>query len=255
MLFQFIFLLLITQFLCNNFQPVFEVIERENMKSQCDFETYIYHFSLRGKATGIITPLKFMLPIKNPNTSVLCEIKPPRGFNGETSLECVIDGNVHTIDDVEIKEEPPEIPEVKFSRWVNPKNNEHVISNGVHCTGKNKYNYILLALSNNFTFVGCFRDKNNFSFDVVEDRGDFENGQTVFFNMNFMMPDKEMAYCALPYVKGKEKLTVNCAIDYSGEIKIGDSHHSIITKSGDKKELLILGEFSGPFNFDKCKKE
>lgn len=235
--------------------PTFTITGVDHVKTHCDYVTIMFHFTIMGQTSGIDSPISIIFTLAEPTYPIPCTIDP-KGGDGYATMTCDMDGLVYDLGNQRLVLTPqaPKIEGVEFLGWTDVFKPENlVINDNTNCKGDVSYDYAFATLSSNINKVGCFREKNNFSFEVKKLRSYDNDDPVIFFNMNFTRPDDEIAYCAMPF-DGTDTFTVNCAIDYSGEIEIGNVHNTYQTKDGKDKVIFIRGENTAT-KLDECPKK
>ena len=105
----------------------------------------------------------------------------------------------------------------------------------------------------NFEVLGCFRNKNNFSFQIimVKDEKAILDGdpkEDIYFELNLERPKSEKAICVIP----KNINKVRCSMDYGGKINLGTDVFASLELDDKKYKILFRALLISSIDVDEC---
>ena len=108
----------------------------------------------------------------------------------------------------------------------------------------------------NLEILGCFGNKNNFSFKLTKAKEGKSNmqdslDQDIYFEIAFEKPLKDKALCVIPK-NFKDVYTVRCAIEFGGEITVGNEAVGMFNMEDKNLKILIRGLLIPPTIVDEC---
>lgn len=239
--------------------PTFEIKGISHPDSRCDYIKGYFQFKLLGKGTGITNEISITLPLKSP-CDAACVVNSEEIF-------CVMDAFVYDLrgnKKVIVNENEPIFNNLKISNWAEyfiPE--RRTINDATNCWGNEdeiipdpddkKTQIYAVYEAKNLEILGCFRDKNNFSFQItmVEDEKAILKGditEDIYFELSFQSPDDKIANCVIP----KRKNIVRCAMDYGGKILIGRDAYGNFKLDDKKYQILFRGLLIPETKVDEC---
>ena len=153
--------------------PTFEITEVSHTEVRCDYIKGYFQFKILGKGTGITDVINITLPLESP-CDAACQVNSEEMF-------CVMDAYAHDLSGdkkVIVKENEPTFNNLKISNWAEyfvPE--RRVLNSATNCWGdeyriieddtdKEEQQIYAIYESTNLEVLGCFRDKNSFSFQI-----------------------------------------------------------------------------------------
>ena len=242
--------------------PTFEITEISHTEVRCDYIKGYFQFKILGKGTGITDVINTTLPLESP-CDAACQVNSEEMF-------CTMDAFAHDLKGdkkVIVKENMPTFNNLKISNWAEyfvPE--RRVLNSATNCWGdgdeiteddkdKDKEEQHIYAIyeSTNLEILGCFRDKNSFSFQInmIKDEKAILDGdpkEDIYFELPFESPKDEKAICVIP----KNINKVRCAMDYGGKIKLGNDVFANLELDKKKYKILFRGLLIPTTEVDEC---
>lgn len=263
------FLLFICSIICE--LPEFKVTGVYDMASMCVHEKGFYQFVILGQGSGITEPIRITLPLKDPETSkAVC-------FVYESSMNCTLDALMYDLrgeTKLTVFEETPEFDNLKIVGWNETFTSDHIrINDATNCEPserqidptKEDEEHIFAAFdAKNIEILGCFRNKNNFSFKLTKIKNEKKEIETlsedsydkdIYFEIKLKKPENINALCVIPKNNKNNVYTVRCAIEYGGEIEIGDETSGNALLGEKKVKIVLRGLLIPPTIVDECENE
>ena len=175
---------------------------------------------------------------------------------------CTMDAYVNDLKGdkkVIVNENEPTFNNLKISNWAEFFIHERrTINDATNCWGDedqivpDEHIYVVYE-TKNLEILGCFRDKNNFSFHInkKEDEKAILKGELkedIYFELSFKSPDDEKAICVIL----KDKNIVRCAMDYGGKITLGNDFYGSFKLDDTKYKILFRGLLIPQTTIDEC---
>ena len=239
-----------------NSLPTFEITGVSYTDVRCDYDEGYFQFKILGKGTGITDKINITLPLVSP-CDAACQVSSEEMF-------CTMDAYVNDLKGdkkVKVNGTEPTIKNLKISNWAEYFIPERwTLNDATNCWGDNKKiipddkEHIYAVFSGkNLEILGCFRDKNNFGFQIekVEDENTILKGdlkEDIYFELTFESPKDEKAICVIP----KKMNKVRCAMDYGGEILIGKDAYGSLELDDKKYKILFRGLLILQTKVDEC---
>ena len=246
--------------------PIFEISEVYHEGTRCDNENGFFVFIILGKGTGIDDEIRITLPLKSPeNCKAVCMVSSEK-------MNCTMDAYLYDLEGekiLEVFEEEPIFDNLKISNWVEYFIDvRRILNHATNCKAverkiepdKDEEHIFAAYDAKNIEILGCFRNKNNFSFQLtrVKDEGvDTPDSltQDIYFEINFEKPANDKALCVIPKKSIDDVYTVRCALEYGGEIEIGKEVSGVVNLQGKKLKIVFRGLLIPPTIVDECKNE
>ena len=247
--------------------PTFTITGIYHMGTQCKREDGYFKFIIEGKGNGITTPIRITLPLLSPkDCKAVCMVSSDQMF-------CTMDALIYDLSGekvLEVYEEEPIFNNLKILNWSEYFVQENrVLNSATNCIpderkldpDKEEEEHIFAAYdAKEIEILGCFRNKNNFSFKLTKMKDDktiLQDSLTsdIYFEITFEKPDDEKALCVIPKISNNDVYTVRCAIDYGGEIIVGGEASGIVNLEGKKAKIVFRGLLIPPTVVDECTKE
>ena len=239
--------------LINSF-PTFEITGISHTDSRCDYIKGYFQFKILGKGTGITDKIEITLPLKSPCYAA-CIVNSEEMF-------CTMDAFVNNLKGdkkVIVDENEPTFNNLKISNWAEYFIQERrTINDATNCWGDEDKivpdeDIYVVYETKNLEILGCFRNKNNFSFHItkVEDekailQGDLK--EDIYFELTFESPNDEKVTCVIP----KDKNIARCAMDYGGKITLGKDSYGSLKLDDKKYKILFRGLLIPENTVDEC---
>ena len=240
--------------------PTFEITEVSHTEVRCDYIKGYFQFKILGKGTGITDVINITLPLESP-CDAACQVNSEEMF-------CVMDAYAHDLSGdkkVIVYEKEPTFNNLKISNWAEyfvPE--RRVLNSATNCWGdedriieddtdKEEQQIYAIYESTNLEVLGCFRDKNSFSFQIkiIKDEKTILDGdpkEDLYFELPFESPKDEKAICVIP----KNNNKVRCAMDYGGKITLGKDAFANLELDKKKYKILFRGLLTPPTDVDEC---
>ena len=98
----------------------------------------------------------------------------------------------------------------------------------------------------NIEILGCFRNKNNFSFKLakIDDEKSFLKktlDKDTYFEMTFKKPKNEKALCVILKNSKSDDYNVRCATKYGGKIEVGGGAIGTVKLEGKEYNIIFNG--------------
>lgn len=249
-------------------EPTFEIIEVDNQNTLCDRENGYYQFHIIGEGLGFSGEIRITLPLESPEKcKAVCNVS-------STDMFCTIDSFLYDLSGAKILkvfEEEPTFDNLKIINWKDHFKPEHtVLNSGTNCECYERIippdeedveKEIIFAAydAKNIEVLGCFREKNNFSFELtkVEDEDTEYSSkdilkEDIYFDIQFKKPTDEKGKCVIDKKNKNGVYTVRCAISYGGEIEVGGEASSIVNIDEKKQKIVFRGLLIPPIKVDEC---
>jgi hypothetical protein len=240
-----------------NSLPTFEITGISHTDSRCDYIKGYFQIKILGKGSGITEKTEITLPLKSP-CDAACVVNSEEMFCTMDAYVNDLTGNKKVI----VNENEPTFNNLKISNWAEyfiPE--RRTINDATNCWGdedqivpdnKDEHIYVVYE-TRDLEILGCFRDKNNFSFHItkVKDekailQGDLK--EDIYFEFTFESPDDEKANCVIP----KDENIARCTMDYGGKITLGDDFYGNLELKDKKYKILFRGLLIPPTTVDEC---
>ena len=246
--------------------PTFKITGVNDMQSRCDHEKGYFQFSLKGEGTGITDDLRITLPLKQPEScKAVCMVRKDEIF-------CTMDALIYDLSGtkiLEVFEEEPEFDNLKMIDWEVYFTEDHrVLNSATNCEPNERQvdpeegeEQIFAAYdAKNIEVLGCFRNKNNFSFQLTKVKDDNiimkdPLEKDIYFDILFEKPGNEKALCVIPKNGIGDVFTVRCALEYGGEIEIGKEASGTVILDNKKLKIVFRGLLIPPTVVDECTEE
>ena len=256
----YIIILLIISFIKS--EVTFTISGREDMQTMCDRQKGHFQFVLKGHASGISGQIKITFPLKYPETckEAECTVDSEKMF-------CIMDAYKHDLSGdkiVEVYEEEPKINNFKFTNYVDYFNvDRRIINHATNCVpdgkkpdddDKDKEQIFSMFNIKDIQILGCFRNKNNFNFQLNIIKGDKSLlkdtlKKDIYFKLPFKKPQNENAFCVIP----QDNINIaKCAIGYGGEIEVGEEVNSTVNIEGKEYKIIFKSSSIKPIIIDEC---
>lgn len=266
MIMIFSFLSLIYSIICD--LPVFKVTGVYHMASMCDHDKGYFQFVILGECSGFTEPIRITLPLREPETyKAVCLVY-------ENSMNCTLDALMYDLKGrkrLKVFEETPEFDNLIIVGWNVTFTSDHTtLNDATNCESKERTidpekedeEYIFAAYdAKNLDILGCFRNKNNFSFRLtkiknekneIESNSDDSYDKDIYFEIKLKKPEDINAFCVMPKNNINNIYTVRCAIEYGGEIEIGDETSGNVVLGEKKVKIVLRGLLIPPTIVDEC---
>ena len=260
------FLSLIYSIICD--LPVFYVTGVYHEASMCDYDKGYFQFVILGNCFGYTEPIRITLPLKEPETyKAVCIVH-------EYSMNCTLDAIMYDLKGqkkLTVFEETPEFDNLIIEGWNVTFTSDHAtLNDATNCEPRERTidpkkedeEHIFAAYdAKNIEILGCFRNKNNFSFQLtkiknekseIESNSDDLYDKDIFFEINLKKPEDKKALCVIPKNKRNNVYTVRCAIEYGGEIEIGEETSGNAELGEKKVKIVLRGLLIPPTIVDEC---
>ena len=253
-------------------EVTFTISAREDMQTMCDRQKGHFQFVLKGQASGISGQIKITFPLKYPETCKEAECTVD-----STKMFCIMDAYKHDLSGakkVEVYEDEPKIDNFKFTNYAEYFNvDRRIINHATNCVpdgkpgpgpdddkdkdkDKDKEKEQIFAMFNiiNIQILGCFRNKNNFHFQlntIKDDKSILKDTlkQDIYFKLPFKKPQNENAFCVIP----QENISIaRCSIGYSGEIEVGEEVNSTVNIDGKEYKIIFKSSSIKPITINEC---
>ena len=252
-----IYILLLSFILLINSIPTFEITEVSHTDVRCDYDEGYFQFKIEGKGTGFTNDINITLPLKSPCPAA-CTVNSKEMFCTMDALVNNLEGDKKVI----VNEEEPIFSNLKISNWAEYFIEERrTLNSATNCWGNkdkiipvdDEENLYAVYKAENFEILGCFRNKNNFSFQITQIKDEKailkdEPKEDIYFELNFQTPADEKAICVIP----KNKNIVRCAMDYGGELLVGKDAYGHLKLDDKKYKILIRGLLILQTKVDEC---
>ena len=243
--------------------PTFKITGVNDMQSRCDRERGYFQFSLSGEGSGFSDELRITLPLKQPeNCKSVCMVRTNEIF-------CTMDALIYDLSGtkiLEVYEEEPQFDNIKIEDWTTYFTEDHrVLNSATNCEADQRQvdpeegeEQIFAAYdAKNIEILGCFRNKNNFSFQltkVKDDKSVMKDSldKDIYFDISFVKPTDEKALCVIPKNSIDDVYTVRCALKYGGEIEIGKEASGSVILNEKKYKIVFRGLLIPPTVVDEC---
>ena len=246
-----------------NSLPTFEITEVSYTDVRCDYIKGYYQIKILGKGTGISDEVNITLPLESP-CDAACRVNSKEMF-------CTMDAYAHDLSGdkkVRVHEEEPTFNNLKISNWAEyfiPE--RRTLNSATNCWGdedriidddnddkddKEEQIYAVFE-STNLEVLGCFRNKNNFSFQItlIKDEKAILKGdpkEDIYFELPFDSPKDEKAICVIP----KNINKVRCSMDYGGKIILGRDVFASLELDDKKYKILFRALLISSIDVDEC---
>lgn len=260
------FLSLIYSIICE--LPVFNVTGVYHEASRCDHDKGYFKFVILGNCSGYSEPIRITLPLKEPETyKAVCIVY-------EYSMNCTLDAIMYDLKGqkkLSVFEETPEFDNLIIEGWNDTFTSDHTkLNDATNCVprerpidpDKEDEEHIFAAYdAKKIDILGCFRNKNNFSFQLtkiknekneIESYSDDSYDKDIFFDIKLKKPENISALCVMPKNNRNDAYTVRCAIEYGGEIEIGDETSGNVVLGEKKVKIVLRGLLIPPTIVDEC---
>ena len=241
-------------------KPSFEITGVVDERSRCIKEKSIFTFTFSGVAINITSRIKLNLNLLEPkNYIATCVIDPPDSEDNITYMNCVLDSLMYDLSGqkkVVVPLEEPTYDFIELKNWNKTfRSDTQCINSATNCKADNVDFYVFAAYDvKNINVLGCFRNKNNFSFEVKKVRSDKKNTtiENLFFTVKFEKPEDEKAKCVIS-LKNNEKYMINCELEKNTLLEIGEVKGDIIGNDElEYKNIMIKGGLKPLANLDSC---
>ena len=260
------FLSLIYSIMCE--LPVFTVTGVNHESSRCDHDKGYFQFVILGSVEGYTESIRITLPLKEPETyKAVCIVH-------KDSMNCTLDAIMYDLKGekkLTVFEETPEFDNLIIKGWNTTFTSDHTkINDATNCEPRSRTidpdkedeEQIFAAYdAKNIDILGCFRNKNNFSFQLkkiknekkeIESDSDDSYDKDIFFDIKLKKPDNINALCVIPKNHINDVYTVRCAIEHGGEIEIGDETSGNVVLGEKKVKIVLRGLLIPPTIVDEC---
>ena len=254
-------LYLLSQILCD--LPTFEIKQIHHESTRCEQQKGYFQFVLEGDGKGIQNTISITLPLKSPpSCNAECEVS-------STEMLCKIDAKKYDLSGrkmVEVFENEPNFGNLKILNWEQYFIFERrIINHATNCDSSERKDdpekseeYIFEA--KNIEILGCFRNKNNFSFQLtkIKDENTIlqdDLDQDIYFEIIFEKPENEKALCVIPKKNDNGVYKARCAIKYGGEIIVGKEATGAVKKEEKTLKIVFKGSLIPPTNVDECRND
>ena len=246
--------------------PSFEITEVYHTNTRCDRENGFIQFDIKGTGKNIKDEIRITLPVQSPeNYKAVCIVN-------STDIYCKMDALIYDLSGAQkliLFKEPPVFENFEISNWEEYFIEENlVLTSSTNCAPderkepeEGEEEQIFAAYdAKNIEILGCFRNKNNFSFQLTKVKDgnntldEFLN-QDIYFEIFFEKPKNEKALCVIPKKSINNVHTVRCAIDYGGEIEIGGEADGTVMLDDKKYKIVFRGFLIPPTIVDECSEE
>ena len=238
----------------------FEITEVSHTEVRCDYIKGYFQFKILGKGTGITDVINITLPLESP-CDAACIVNSEEIF-------CAMDAYAHDLrgnKKVIVYEKEPTFNNLKISNWAEYFIQERrVLNSATNCWGdedriieddtdKEEQQIYAIYESTNLEVLGCFRDKNSFSFqiNIIKDEKAILDGdpkEDLYFELPFESPKDEKAICVIP----KNNNKVRCVMDYGGKITLGKDTFANLELDKKKYKILFRGLLIQTTDIDEC---
>ena len=250
----YIFLAFISLIICEI--PTFEITEVFHQDTRCDDKNGYFIFVINGKGTCIKDEIRITLPLKSPEScKAVCMVNSEK-------MTCIIDALIYDLEGeklLEVFEEEPQFDNLKISNWKEyfiPE--RRILNHATNCKNERESEQIFAVYeAKKLEILGCFRNKNNFSFQLtkVKDENNYMQDsleQEIYFEISFEKPSNNKAFCVMPKNSIDEVYTIKCSIEYGGEIEIGKKASGEVDLDGKKFKVILRGLLIPPTIVDEC---
>lgn len=254
---KIIYFYLLSNILCE--LPTFEIKQVHHESTRCDRQNGYFQFVIEGEGKGIEDTIRITLPLKSPpSCNAVCQVS-------STEMFCTMDAKMYDLSGnkiLEVFEEEPNLGNLKISNWEQYFIFERrILNHATNCDSSERKvepELIFAAYDNkNIEVLGCFRNKNNFSFQLTKLKDektilqdDIE--QDIYFEIFFEKPEKEKALCIIPEINDKGVYKVRCAMKYSGEIEVGKEATGTSKIKENNYKITLRGLLIPPTIVDEC---
>ena len=248
--------------------PVFNVTGVYHEASRCDHDKGYFQFVILGNCSGYTEPIRITLPLKEPETyKAVCIVY-------EHSMNCTLDAIMYDLKGekkLTVFEETPEFDNLIIEGWNTTFTSDHTkINDATNCEARDRIidpdkedeEHIFAAYdAKNIDILGCFRNKNNFSFQLtkikneqneIESYSDDSYDKDIYIDIKLKKPENKNALCVVPKNSRNDIYIVRCAIEYGGEIEIGEETSRIVELGEKKVKIVIRGLLIPPIIVDEC---
>lgn len=234
--------------------PTFEITEVYHQGTRCDDKEGLFYFVISGKGKGIEGEIRINLPLKSPEECyAACKV------NSE-EMTCTMDAYIYDLEGekiLEVYEDEPKFDNLKITNWVEyfiPE--RRILNHATNCKSVERDRIFAAFEAKNLEILGCFGNKNNFSFKLTkakEDKSIMQDSldQDIYFDIVFEQPSKDKALCVIPK-NFKDVYTVRCAIEFGGEITVGNEAVGMFNLEGKNLKIIIRGLLIPPTIVDEC---
>ena len=255
----FIYFIIVTYIICNEL-PTFEITSIYHEQTRCDQEKGLFQFVILGKGNNIKDNIRITLSLKLPeDCKADCEVSSSEMFCTMDALAYDLSGEKR----LEVFTEEPIFDNLKMINWsdyfskVNP-----ILNDATNCKSNERppEELIFAAYDKNIEILGCFRNKNNFSFQLTKVKDDNTImkdplEKDIYFDILFEKPENEKALCVIPKNGIGDVFTVRCALEYGGEIEIGKEASGTVILDNKKLKIVFRGLLIPPTVVDECTEE
>ena len=255
-----IYLYIFSKIICEI--PTFEIEVVHHESTKCDKEKGYFQFIINGEGKDIKEKIRITLPLKSPpSCNAVCEVSSSEMF-------CTIDAMMYDLSGaqiVEFFEKEPNLENLKIPNWEEFFSHDNrILNHATNCDCNRRVRpdegeeHIFAATeSNNIQVLGCFRNKNNFSLQLIKIKGRKsilrdDPATHIFFEITFEKPKREKAFCVIPEEDNDGIYKVNCAIKHGGEIEVGKEVSSTVIIKEKKYKIVIRGILIPPTLIDEC---
>ena len=234
--------------------PTFEITEVYHQGTRCDDKEGIFYFVISGKGKGFEGEIRIYLPLKSPEScNAACTVK-------SEEMICTIDALIYKLEGekiLEVFENEPKFDNLKITNWVEyfvPE--RRILNHATNCKSVERPEIFAAFETKNLEILGCFGNKNNFSFKLTkakEDKVIMQESldQDIYFDIVFEKPSNDKALCVIPK-DSKDVYTVRCAIEYGGEIIVGKEVFGMLNLEGKNLKIIFRGLLIPPTIVDEC---
>ena len=253
----FFYFIVITYTICDEL-PTFEITSIYHEKTRCDQEKGYFQFVILGKGNNIVDDIRITLSLNLPEKcKAVCYVSSSEMF-------CTMDALVYDLSGekrLEVNIEEPIFNDIKMINWSEYFSKENpILNDATNCPSNKRPPEEKIFEAKNIEILGCFRNKNNFSFQLTlikDEKNIIEEslGEDIYFEINFEKPQNEKSLCVIPKININDVYTVKCAIEYGGEIEIGTEVSSSVKLNGEDLKIVIRGLLIPPTIVDECTDE
>ena len=247
-------------------EATFEIEEISHMETQCDRHNGYFKFVILGKGSGFSDEIRITLPLEHPKgCKAVCMVTKEKMFCTMDSFVYDLSGEKRLV----VSAEEPKFDNLKIKNWVEFFKPEHrTLNSATNCPSDERVvepdegvdEIIFTAYdAENIEALGCFRDKNNFSFELTKLKDEDEIfpwldklHEDIYFDIQFEKPENEKALCVISRKRRHSVYKVRCAIDYGGEIEIGGEADGTVKINGKKHKVVFRGLLVPPTVIDEC---
>ena len=250
-------------------EATFEIKDVVHTETQCDRVNGYFKFVIGGVGSGFSDEIRITLPLESPkDCKAVCLVSEEKMF-------CTMDSFIYDLSGAKVLkvfEEEPKFDNLRITNWVEHFKPEHrTLNSATNCEAEDKtiepggpdepVDELIFAAfdAKNIEVLGCFRDKNNFSFELTQVDEEVEKvvstkelEEDIYFDIQFEKPSKEKAFCVIPQKNEKGVYKVRCSIDYGGEIEVGGEADGTFLLNGKQHKIIFRGLLIPPTVVDEC---